>query len=465
MKKWKKVIIGSAVAAVLLAIVLVSAYQANKDVVIVQTGQVARHDLTSIVTSSGEIRPRTYTNVLGEGFGKIKEIVVKEGDVVKKGDVLLRLESVQPAADVQAQQATLDASEAGVHSAEANDRSSQADINQKKADLEKSKLDWDRGQELFKQGLIPKQDYDTRKATYEGAAAALAASQARAQQSHAQIDQSRFQFSQAQAVLTHQSDVLSKTTYRAPIDGLVTYIAVRVGEYVVPGIQSSEGSYLMTISDMSVVTSEVKVDETDITNVKTGQPADITVDALPGQVFQGRVTAVGDQAILRTSGQTTTQTTANTQEARDFKVIVTFDNPPPRLRPGLSSTAKIKTAQKKDVLSIPIQALAVRSLKELKEAASQGKGGGEVALAATKPDAEIDPAKDEIQGVFVVRDRKAIFVQVQTGISGVTDIEVASGLKQGDQIITGSYKALRTLKPGAAVKVDNQAIHREESQS
>jgi HlyD family secretion protein len=463
MKKWKKIVLGVGLVVALGAIVLVSVYRANKDVVVVQTAKVVRQDLTSLVTASGEVRPREYTNVLGEGFGKITEIVVKEGDYVKRGDVLLKLESIQPAADVLAQQANLSAMQSGIQSAEANDRSAQADVNARKADLERTKLDWERGQELYKQGLIPKQDYDTRKAAYDGAAAAFAAAEARVQQARAQSEQSRYQHAQSQAVLTHTSDVLRKTTYRAPIDGLVTYIAVRVGENVVPGIQNSPGSYLMTISDMSVVTAEVKVDETDITNVRNRQPADVTIDAIPGKVFPGHVTEVGNQAILRTSGLATTQTTANTQEARDFKVVVTIDNPPPGLRPGLSSTAKIKTAQKKDVLQIPIQALAVRTVKELQEAQKKGEEG--ITLAANKPDASPLSSKDEIQGVFVVRGKKAVFIPVQTGITGVTDIEVASGLKEGDEIIIGSYKALRTLRPGAPIKVDNVTPKKEEEKS
>ena len=237
---------------------------------------------------------------------------------------------------------------------------------------------------------------------------------------------------------------------------------MRVGENVVPGIQNAEGSFLMTISDMSVVTSEVKVDETDITNVRPGNPADVTIDAIPGKIFKGHVTQVGELAILRSSGQAaTTQTTANTQEARDFKVVVTLDNPPADLRPGLSSTAKIQTAQKKAVLTIPIQALAVRSQKDLDEARrAQGQRDAGGVEAGATADAQ---QKIDIQGVFVIRGKKAEFVPVQTGITGITDIEITSGLKEGDQIVIGNYKALRTLRPGATVKVDNSTPKHEES--
>jgi HlyD family secretion protein len=282
---------------------------------------------------------------------------------------------------------------------------------------------------------------------------------------HAQLQEAKYSLAQSQDVLAHTRDVLNKTTYTAPIDGVVTYIAVRVGEGVVPGIQNSTGSFLMTISDMSVVTSEVMVDETDIINVRPGQSADVSIDAIPNKIFPGHVTQVGTQAVLRTSGLTSTQSTTSNQEAKDFKVVVTLDNPPDGLRPGLSATAKITTAQKQNILAIPIQALAIRTVKDLDDAAKQASSSAdsqsEVALADSAPPADgsdpsvTDPQKREIQGVFVVRNKHAVFVPVATGITGVSDIEVLSGLDAGDQIITGSYKALRTLKPNAPIKVDN----------
>jgi HlyD family secretion protein len=271
---------------------------------------------------------------------------------------------------------------------------------------------------------------------------------------------------QSKAVLVRTKDILQKTAYTSPINGIVSYLPVRVGEYVVPGIQNSNGSFLMTLSDMSVVTAEVKVDETDIVNVKTGQDAEVTIDAVPGKMFKGKVTEIGSQAVLRSSGLATTQSTTSTQEAKDFKVVVTLDSPPDNLRPGLSTTAKIKTAEKKNVLAIPIQALAVRTRKDLEEASKNAKknSSSNVTLAAPPPPAPGEPKKDEVQGVFVVNGKKAIFRPVETGISGVTDIEITKGLQPGDEIVTGSYKALRTLKPESDVKVDNTAPKKPEDQ-
>ena len=458
MKIWQKVTLGVGGAVVLGGIVLFSINQANKGVVTVQTAKVASQEkLISLVTASGEIKPTTYTNVTAQGFGRITQILVKEGDKIKKGDRLLLQEDVQANADVQAQAAAINSSEMGVAAAEASFRSAQADLTQQQANLEKAKLDWERGQGLFKDGLIPKQDFDQRKSTYDAAFAAVDSSKARVQSLKAQLDQTRSMVNQNKAVLVRTKDILSKTAYISPINGIVSYLPVRLGEYVVPGIQNSNGSFLMTLSDMSVVTAEVKVDETDIVNVRNGQDADVTIDAVPGKVFKGKVTEIGSQATLRSSGLATTQSTTSTQEAKDFKVVVTLSNPPDNLRPGLSTTAKIQTAEKKGVLAIPIQALAVRTRKDLEEAAKNASkdGNSSVTLAAPPPPAPGDPKKEEVQGVFVVNGKKAVFRPIETGISGVTDIEVTKGLQPGDEIVVGSYKALRTLKPASKVKVDN----------
>jgi HlyD family secretion protein len=460
MKTWHKVTLGVGGALVLGGIVLFSINQANKGVVTVQTAKVASQEkLISLVTASGEIKPTTYTNVTAQGFGRITQILVKEGDKIKKGDRLLLQEDVQASADVQAQSAAINSSEMGVAAAEASFRSAQADLTQQQANLEKAKLDWERGQGLFKDGLIPKQDFDQRKSTYDAAFAAVDSSKARVQSLKAQLDQTRSMVNQNKAVLVRTKDILSKTAYISPINGIVSYLPVRLGEYVVPGIQNSNGSFLMTLSDMSVVTAEVKVDETDIVNVRNGQDADVTIDAVPGKVFKGKVTEIGSQATLRSSGLATTQSTTSTQEAKDFKVVVTLSSPPDNLRPGLSTTAKIQTAEKKGVLAIPIQALAVRTRKDLEEAAKNASkdGNSSVTLAAPPPPAPGDPKKEEVQGVFVVNGKKAVFRPVETGISGVTDIEVTKGLQPGDEIVVGSYKALRTLKPASKVKVDNSA--------
>jgi len=457
MKTWKKALIGVGVALVLVIIVGVTVYESRKNLVTVQTGKTQKQNLASVVSASGEIKPKTYVNIGANAFGKIIQLYVKEGDRVKKGQLLAQLENVQSSADVNATRASLQAAETDFVAADAALRTSLADLNRAKSDAEHARLDWDRAQGLYKDALIAKQDYDVKKAAWESAEAGLAQAEARVAQARAQKDSADKHIAQNRANLTRVADVLGKTTYEAPFDGVITNLPVRESETVVIGIQNSPGSTLMTIADMSVITSEVKVDETDIVNVHLGQPADVTIDAIPRKVFHGIVSEIGDNAIVRSTGVATSQETSTSQEAKDFKVVVTLQDPPSELRPGLSSTAKITTATRNKVLSIPIQALTVRTRADLENKSSDKDS----VKAASKP---TDPSKqkEEIQGVFVIRNKKAEFVPVETGISGTTDIEVTKGLQEGDEVITGSYKVLRTLKPGTSVKIDNSVPKKEE---
>jgi HlyD family secretion protein len=456
---WKKIGIIAGIVVVLGGIVGFTVVQSRKNVVAVQTGRVARQDLASIVTASGEVKPKTYVNIGANAFGKITRLYVKEGEPVKRGQLLAQIENVQSAADVEAMRASLQAASGDAAAADAAYKTALADLNRAKADLERAKLDYERAQGLFKDQLIAKADYDVKKAAFETSDSGLAQAQARIVQTKAQRDASHERIKQAQASLTHASDVLSKTVYVAPFDGVITNLPVREGETVVIGIQNSPGSTLMTLADMSVITAEVKVDETDIVNVKLGQLADVTIDAIPNKTFKGRVTEIGDNAIVRSTGLATSQTLASSQEAKDFKVVVTIDNPPENLRPGLSTTAKVTTATRNSVLSVPIQALTIRQKADLEKQAAKGA----VEAASKPPDSKKD--KEEIQGVFVVRNKKAVFVPVETGITGTTDIEVLKGLKEGDEIVTGSYKVLRSLRNEAGVKIDNTAPKKDEEKS
>ena len=460
MKTWKKVLIGVVGVPAALIVLGVAVHESNKGVVTVQTGKAERQDLSSIVSASGEIKPKTYVNIGANAFGKITHLYVKEGDRVRKGQLLAQLENVQSTADVAATKASLEASRTDALAAEANLNTARADLNRAKADVERMRLDWDRAEGLYKAELIAKAEYETRKANWQSAEAGLAQAEARVAQAKAQLDSAGRHVAQTNASLTRASDVLQKTVYAAPYNGMITNLPVREGETVVIGIQNAPGSTLMTLADMSVITAEVKVDETDIVNVRLGQPAEVTIDAIPKKVFHATVSEIGNNAIVRSTGVATSQQASASQEAKDFKVVVTLQDPPEDLRPGLSTTAKITTATRSNVVTIPIQALTIRREEDL-EAASAEKGS--VQAAAPQKDASKNKKESEVQGVFVIRDKKAQFVPVQTGITGTTDIEVLSGLTQGDEIVTGSYKVLRTVKPGTSVKIDNSAAKKEES--
>ena len=460
MKTWKKVAIGVGAVLLLVILVAVGIHQSNKGVVTIQTGKAQKQDLSSIVSASGEIKPKTYVNIGANAFGKITHLYVKEGDRVKKGQMLAQLENVQSAADVAATKASLAASRTDAVAAEANLNTAKADLNRAKADAEKNRLDWTRAEGLFKDALISRADYETRKMSWQSSEAGLAQAEARVAQAKAQVDSAEGHIAQTDATLTRASDVLQKTVYAAPYAGVITNLPVREGETVVIGIQNAPGSTLMTLADMSVITAEVKVDETDIVNVQSGQPAEVTIDAIPKKVFHAVVSEIGDNAIVRSTGVATSQSTSASQEAKDFKVVVTLTDPPEDLRPGLSTTAKITTATRSNVVTIPIQALTVRRQEDLETSEK-----GSVQAAAPPKEATKDKKNDEVQGVFVIRNKKAEFVPVQTGVAGTTDIEVLSGLKDADEIVTGSYKVLRTMKPGTSVKIDNSAPKKEDSGS
>jgi HlyD family secretion protein len=455
----KKILLIVVILLVLVGVAVGTVLHNQANAIKVSTARVTRQDLVSVVSGTGQIKPKTYVNIGATAFGRITHLNVKEGDHVKRGAVLATIENVQPEATVAAQQATIASSKTDVTSFIAAEQTAVANVNEAKADLIQKKLDYDRALALYQEKLIAKQDYDAKKAAYDVSLATLAQRQAAQAQAEAQTESQRAKVNQALASQRSNYDALDKTVSRAPFDGLVTNIPVREGETVVLGIQNAEGSTLMTLADMSNITAEVKVDETDIVNVTLGQPVDVTVDALPGRTFKGHVTEVGDQALLRTTGIATSQSTTGTEEAKDFKVVVTLDSSGSsldELRPGLSATAKITTAHKPNALTIPIQALVERDpTLEKALAANQGK--------PVPVNASAEPAKTHaIQGVFVLRadahgKLRTQFVPVATGVTGSTDIEVLSGLKPGDEIVTGRYKVLRTLGSGTPVKRDNTA--------
>jgi HlyD family secretion protein len=457
--KWK-IIGGAAVFVTLGAGVYASISYSKKGIVPVQTGRVIRQDLAAVVTASGEIKPRNYVNIGANAMGRITDILVKEGDRVHKGQLLAKLESIQPQADVSAQGAALSsaqaesaAAEAGLKAADDNLLTLQASIDRAKAELERATTDFERTEQLYNAKLIPRQDFDQKRATVDAQKAAvreaetrLTGARASRQETAARLSGAQKRIAQNQAMLTRVNDVLEKHYSMAPLDGMVTNLPMRVGETAVMGIQNTPGSLIMTIADMSLITAEVKVDETDIVNVKLDQKADITIDAIPNRTFPGHVIEIGNTAILRSTGLAASQSTISSQEAKDFKVVVALDNPPDEIRPGLSCTAKVTTATRRGAMTAPIQALTIRQ-----------KGDLDTAPGKQPPPPQDKAAKEEIQGVFVIEGDKAVFRKVETGIAGATDIEILSGLHEGDQIVTGSFKVIRTLRNQAKIKIDNEA--------
>ena len=452
MKKIILIIVGVLVAAGLVAFMVVKQQSGYTKVL---TATIVRQDLATVVSGTGQIKPLTYVNLGATAMGRVTHLYVKEGDRVTRGETVATIENIQQQAQVDGQQASISAAKTDIASYVAAEKTAEANLEHAKADLEQKKLDWDRAQALYTAGIMAKQDFDAKKAAYDLDVASVSQAVAQLNQAKAQTDSARGHMQTAVATLEANKDMLSRTISVAPFNGIVTNEPVREGETVVEGIQNTEGSTLMTLADMSIVTAEVKMDETDIVNVKLDQPAEVMVDALPGKTFKGHVTLVGDQALLRSTGIATSQSTTGTEEAKDFKVVVTIDGDTAELRPGLSCTAKVTTAHKNNVLSLPIQALTMHD-----PATDAAKGGGAVqAASVSTPAAKPNP----VQGVFVVdKDPKgrlrAKFVPVTTGITGATDIEVLSGLTQGQEVVSGPYKTLRDLKGGSLLKRDKVKV-------
>ena len=469
MKPWKKFTLLGIGAAALIGLVLFAIWWSKRGVISVQTAKVGRQDIASVVTASGEIKPppEDLANVNANSMGKIVELLVKEGDVVKKGQLLLRTEDVQQTANVDAQKAAVNTEEAdlaaqqsGVDSARAALNTAQANLSQAQAKLKQASDAFTRGQELLKAQLIAPQDFDTRLSDFEVAKASVQSAESQLVQSKALYQQAlsnhnmvAAHVAQTKAQLLGYNNQLAQTVYVSPIDGIITSLPVHLGENVVPGIQNQVGSVLFQVSDLSVITAEVQVDETDIVNVKLGQPAEVTIDAIPNKTFTGKVTEIGQSAVSRSTGQTATSSSTSAQEAKDFKVVVTLDNPPPGLRPGLSTTAKITTATRQNAVVVPIQALTIRTRRELEDTPKNSSGN--TMAAETPSPSERDKEKEELQGLFVIRNGVAVFTPVETGIMGSTNVEVTKGIQPGDEIVTGSYQVLRTLKNKAKVKVEN----------
>jgi HlyD family secretion protein len=449
--KIKKILLISLGVLVAIGLVAFMVIKQQSGYTKVLTAKVVRQDLSTVVSGTGQIKPKTYVNLGATAMGRVTHLYVHEGDHVKKGQVVATVENVQQEANVAGQRAAIAAAGTDINAYIAAEKTQEANLEHARADLVQKHLDWERAQGLYKAGVDSKATYDAAKAAYDTDVATVNQALAALNQAKAQTESTRSHLHTQKATLRANEDLLNKTIATAPFDAIVTNQPIREGETVVEGIQNTVGSTFMTLADMSVVTAEVKVDETDIINIRLGQTADVTIDALPGRVFKGHVTLVGDQALLRSTGIATSQSTTGTEEAKDFKVVVTLDQPNDDLRPGLSCTAKITTAHKQIVLSLPIQALTMY------DPAADSK---DKSKAAATPAAKTNP----VQGVFVVdKDSKgrlrAKFVPVTTGITGATDIEVLTGLGENQEVVTGPYKILRALKNSALLKRDTLKVN------
>lgn len=374
-------------------------------------------DLVATVTASGWIRPRTAVEIQSDIMGRITELNVAEGDVVQRGQLLLRIDPTQ-------YEAAVERARAGVSEA----RSAEA---QAQANLYQAGLTLDRVQRLAQSGadLVSRRELDEAEAQVKVQEALLQASKHRVQQ--------------ASAALREAQDQLSKTVIRAPLGGVVTRLSVEEGEMAIVGTMNNPGSLLLTISDLTVMEAVVQVDETDVPQISIGDTAFVEIDAFPRQRFTGVVSEIGHSAVRPPSSAAAAGGSAG-QQAIDFEVVITLDEPPPSLRPDLSATADVVTDKREGVLTVPIIALTVREV-DLEDIPVEQREA-RLAQARSRED-DIDR-----EGVFVVREGKATFAPVLVGIAGTQYFEVVSGLAAGDSIVAGPYEAIRDLENEDAVK-------------
>ncbi|RLE03261.1 MAG: efflux RND transporter periplasmic adaptor subunit [Candidatus Aminicenantes bacterium] len=396
--KKKKIIFFSLIGLIIILIIFFNLRAQREKALKVSVAKVERADLVSIVSASGEIKPRKNINISAHIPGRIVKIGVEEGQRVKAGDFLLMLDSTQYQAEVDRNKALL--------------QSYKADLIRAEAVLKKDEKFYQRQKKLYEEQLISQEQLEAAQAQYEV--------------SKAQYEALLFQIKQAEAALRSAQDNLNKTVYNSPIDGIITSLRVEEGEIALVGTMNNPGTVLMTIADLSVMEVEVLVDETDVIGIKLGQPAEIKVDALPEKTLKGHVTEIGSSAL---------QKLTSSEESKDFKVVITLDDPPPELKPGLSATADIITAEKKGVLAVPISAIVI------KEEPATGE--------------KSQPTKQE--GVFLVgADNRVKFTPVKKGIMGEMKIEIKEGLKEGDLIVVGPFSALRQLNDGDLIKPEEK---------
>jgi HlyD family secretion protein len=408
--------IGIAAAVVIVVLGTLVAMRRDRGGMTVDTQPVARKAaFRSFVTASGQVVAQRYADIGSSVMGRLVELRVKEGDVVKAGQVLARIDAVQAAASAAAANARVKGAEADLRGMAEQLQSAQADIDAAKARAQEAQLGLQRTQDLRKDGLVPVAELDAARAAADTANAQLNSSQAalrRMQQGREATDR---RLAETRADAARMGDLLAKTEILAPIGGTVTRLPVQEGEMVVMGIQNQPGTTLMTISDLSSIDAEVKVAEADVLRVQLNQTARVTMEAIPGVSFTGRVVEIGASAL---------PVVGTGAAAREFKVKVRLDTPDRRLPPGLTCDAEILTAERQGVLAVPLQAVVIRP----------GKDG------------------QDQPGVFVPEGRAVRFQPVRTGLIGGLDIEV-TGLNEGVSVVTGPFQALRELRDGQAVRV------------
>ena len=445
MSRKKKIFIGVGLVVVLGAIAFANFKFKKTDGITVNTEGIQKRHLEAIVNASGKIQPKRSVNISADTSGRVTELAVNEGDRVAKGQFLLQIDPRNLRTRVQ--------------SGEASYAASRSQLEQLRLAMEASKVALQqaddaarRQRELWKQGLTTREALDRAEAE-------LRTRQADMKTQEQQQQTQRLNMQRDQATLDNARFDFQKVRIESPIDGIVTRRNIEAGETAIIGTMNNPGTVLLTIADMSVIEAEVDVDETDIPSVELGQKAKITIDAMPGKSFTARVTEIGNSPIQAAGSSAAAQAT-------NFKVVLTVEGEIPSVRPGFTCTAEITTAVRENVVAVPIQATTVREVvvddKGTIVREPQGPADKRKPAAGAVQAAELKPGQErkELEGVFLVRDAKAEFMPIKTGIAGDKYFEVLSGLKEGEKVIVGPFASVRELKEGATVKDEGTQVTR-----
>jgi len=420
LKRGTKIAIGSLVVLALGAGSILGVRVKKQQGTKVRTVKVVRKDLTSIVTANGTIQARTKVDLSSNIMGQITRLDVEEGDTVRKGDLLLVLDQIRYSAAVDARRSGLEALE--------------SELARLRESAAQAKRELDRAERQLHDEILPAAQYDFTRSQYD--------------QAMSGVQRVERQVAQARSELAAARDELEKTEIRAPMDGIVTRRNVERGEVVVTGTMNNPGTVLMTVSDMSQVEALLEVDQTDVPSLRTGQPASVLIDAFPDTSFPGTVADIGSSPIRGTSllGGSATGT--------DYEVKVALTSHPEGIRPGLTVTADITTGTRKGVLTVPIGALVLRGAESDEVPKPDAEEEARRAAAPGTPESVASRSRD-VEGVYLVEAAKVVFRRVTAGIKGELDVEVIDGLEGGEEVVTGPFKALRELRPGSRVVVDN----------
>lgn len=438
----KKVLIIIAVVLVGAAVVAANLYFRRETGLTVNAEAIRSRDLEAIVSASGKIQPKRQVNVSANTTGRVTRLAVEEGQRVKAGQFLLEI-------DPRSLDAQLARGEASVAAAQSSLQQSRSSVLQSRALLDLARQNLKRTQELWKEGLTTRESLERAENDVEVREAEL-----KTREQDIQTNEQRIKVEEAGLATTKYN--LNQVIISAPMDGLVTRRSIEEGETAVLGTMNNAGSVLLTIADMSVLEAEVEVDETEIPSVTVGQLAKVTIDAVPDRSFKGRVTEVGNSPIQAATQQ---NNAGGQRQATTFKVVITLEEEVPDVRPGFTCTADITTATRQNVVSVPIQALTVREMLyndkgEMVREEPQRRRRGNAVETPVAASSEPPPGhtRKETEGVFVVSNGRGVFTPVKVGIAGEQYFEVLTGLKAGEEVITGPFASVRELSDGGEVK-------------